>query len=341
MGSLVRLLKIFDKGSVIFKVTEVVEFLMLRFPMLTSFFLCLFKPYRLLYRIKKRRLFYRKPRQSSKGSNRPHILNARDGIDTAEAVDTLLEHGVLVLENYFDRDQVLAFKEKYRKFISIPKSDFASADGDVLPLSQDLIGMWKDETLVDIVQQVINHEVFGRDYPRFTMVHPGSNPDGTVQCKNTASEFHVDHVSIVAAAVFFSDVTLETSRMQVLSGTHRFLIYPLKFSKKVQQVFLEKFELLDCVGGIGSVQIHVGDVLHRIMPVAESDRLWVQYPFSDGHNILFDPWSMMSSLPPQTDQQSFGQLTKDRFFDGLYPKMPFKGYSLRNGKIYPVEGNNI
>lgn len=323
-------------------ITRIVEIFLSRFPITTSFFLCLLKPYRLLYRIKKGRLFYKVPAQGfSQHTRESHILQASEGFDTDEATNVLLKHGVVVLNNYFNKDQIVSFREKYKKFIGYPPSDLASKNGDILPLSPELISMWRDEKIIEVIENVINHEVYGRDYPRFTMVHPRKNIDGSIQIKNTASEIHVDHVSIVSAAVYFTNVTSETSRMQVLSGTHRFLIYPLRFSKKVQQAFLDKFELLDCVGGIGTVQIHLGDVLHRFMPVAESSRLWVQLPFSDGHNILFDPWSMAMSIPRGNEGMSFVEVTEDRFFDGLYPRMPLKGYKLRDGKIHPVKGNNI
>lgn len=324
------------------RIKQLVEILMVRFPMIISAILCILKPHRLVYRLKKGRLFYRVSRsRSSNKKGDSHIIDASSGVDIDEAVNILLKHGTLVLQDYFDKDAILLFKQEFEKFISYPSSDIASSTGDTLPLTQELVSMWRDKKIVKIIEGAIRREVYGRDYPRFTMVYPRYNLDGTVQYKKTASEFHVDHVSLISAGVYFSDVTSKTSRMQVLSGSHRYLIYPLRFSEKVQNAFLNRFELLDCIGGIGSVQIHLGDVLHRFMPVGDSSRLWVKFDFSDGINILFDPWLMASSLPPGLDKSSFIESTKDRFFDGLYPKMPYKGYKLQGRKIYPSNDNNI
>ena len=102
-------------------ITRLVEIFLSLSPITTSFVLCILKPYRLLYRLKKGRLFYKAPAlRFSKNAHRSHILQASEGFDTAEATNVLLEHGVVVLDNYFDKDQIVAFKEKYKKFIDPP-----------------------------------------------------------------------------------------------------------------------------------------------------------------------------------------------------------------------------
>ena len=195
--------------------------------------------------------------------------------------------------------------------------------------------------IIEVIENVINHEVYGRDYPRFTMVHPRKNVDGSIQTKNTASEIHIDHVSIVSAAVYFSDVTCETSRMQVLSGTHRFLIYPLQFSKRCSRHFSIDSNCLIAL----AVLVPCKSIWVMFCIGLCQSRSRVDYGFSYRFQMdtifLFDPWSMSVSIPRGDEGVSFAETTGDRFFDGLYPKMPLKGYKLRDRRIHPVKGNNI
>ena len=141
--------------------------------------------------------------------------------------------------------------------------------------------------------------------------------------------------------MFLSQVTEQSSRMQVLLGSHRWPVPAWSLGTKAQQALSKKFETLDCVGDIGTLQIHLGDVFHRFFAVADTTRLWVQFAYSDGYNILFDPWTASESLREVSDIDTYNKLTNDELFLGLYPKGPNKGYEIIGTNIYPIKKNFI
>ena len=128
--------------------------------------------------------------------------------------------------------------------------------------------------------------------------------------------------------------------MQVLSETSFFDI-PSSILEKVQRHFSARFELLDCVGGIGTCK----SIWVMFCIGLCQSRSRVDYGFSYRFQMDTIFYLILGrcqvSIPRGDEGVSFAETTGDRFFDGLYPKMPLKGYKLRDRRIHPVKGNNI
>jgi len=324
------------------KIRKIVEMAINTAPIFTLSILSILFPSRLIHRFVNNRLIYKKCKIDSEDyAFKSHIIDAKNGFDEDKAVDVLLKHGALVLNDYFDREKIISFQKAHEKYIVEPNHGEASANGRVLPFTKEFCDFWKDEKLIRIMEKAFNAKIFARNFPRFTAVHPRINVDGTIQSNKTARNLHVDHTSLIQFAIYFTEVTEETSRMQILSGSHRHFIYPFTLTSKNEQALIRKFDMLDCVGGIGSVQIHFGDTLHRFKPVGDSRRLWLQVSTSDGNNILFNPWEASKTLSEVVDKAYFIEATKDDFFSGLYPKQPNKGYKIKNGHIQPMKKEYI
>ena len=242
-----------------------------------------------------------------------------------------------MLQNFYDKNEIQDFVKKRAECISYPDKNTNAAIGNALSMNEELCKYWNDKRLINVYQKVLKQKVYARSYPKFTFVQPRSQLDGSVQNIGTASQFHLDHTSLINAAMFLSQVTEQSSRMQVLLGSHRWPVPAWSLGTKAQQALSKKFEILDCVGDIGTIQIHLGDVFHRFFAVADTSRLWLQFAYCDGYNILFNPWTASESLREISDIDIYNKLTNDEIFLGLYPKSTNKGYRMIGANIYPIK----
>lgn len=294
------------------------------------------KPSRFLYKMKQRRLVYSAPEKKLEV-----VYDAKGSMDFDRISESLLKYGAVVLQNFYDKSEIQDFIKKRGEFICYPDKNTNSAHGAALRINDELCKYWNDKRLISIYQKVLNQKVYARNYPRIQFVQPRSQSNGSVQNIGTASQFHLDHASLIQGSIFLSPVTEKSSRMQVLLGSHRWPAPAWNLGEKAQKALSEKFEMLDCIGDIGTVQIHLGDVFHRFFAVADTTRLWLQFEYSDGYNILFNPWTASESLREVSNVDTYNKITSDELFLGLYPKAPRKGYEIIETNIYPIKKEYI
>ena len=89
---------------------------------------------------------------------------------------------------------------------------------------------------------------------------------------------------------------------------------------------------IDCVGKQGSVLIHCGNVVHRMKPIVNSDRLLLTFVFSPGSNIALNIEHISSSLSFNFDLSKI-DVKKRKILSGLFPNTVRQGYNIKKDSL--------
>lgn len=245
----------------------------------------------------------------------------------------LRTHGAVVIEDYFDAQTIDKFSELYKNAISKIKSQ-ESRFGEPLTLSKELLDIWLDPNIYQLISRYFGTKAYCRSYPMLQYVDNNSTQKFSASKKGIAYPWHIDHCTIMAQMIYLSEIRPEGTCMEIVSGSHNFpnIASGLYSSEYIENCGLEVKKL---TGSIGSIQIHDPNLVHRAYPVSGSDRFWLFSDFSWGENILLNLPNLVGmlsnsevvidSLPPyQQDALS-----------GIFPKTPLKGYQIENGYLTP------
>ena len=263
----------------------------------------------------------------------------------SRVTDVLNRNGAVVIEGYYNDDQLLALEEKYSNLFSLKDVRMANKsayNSECLPLSNRLLTFWYDDLIIDILKTYIGRMPVARGYPLFTYVNPkeGNSPGSIEKNSNFVDVWHLDHSTLIQPAIYLTDVKPEGSHMEVLAGTHRYPNVASAGFMSNEYVLGKQLKILPCYGSRGSVQIHCGNVYHRFMGTAKSERLWLKFEMSSGNNILFDRRAVAKTLTDDFDFENLPQSIKGSLA-GLYPDNPEKGYQLVGKYITPSKFKGI
>jgi len=276
----------------------------------------------------------------------PQEVNPEDLINLT--ADTLRKHGAAVVDGFFSEKYLDEFREKHSIFFPTPSD--ASNEFLINPekwigkkMSLDIQDLWMNDFIVKVIQNYIGRLPYARNYPLVTEVRPRLKTSSLERSENAAKgsqpefgegagalSWHVDHSSLIQAAVYFDDVVLDGSHMQIVSGTNKLPCISANHSDETVEKSRWASKILPCVGKKGSIQFHCGNVLHRLNANPLTSRCWLKLEYTSGPNILLSPTGIASLLDCSSNYED---LTPERrqILSGLLPVKLFKGYEPHRG----------
>ena len=293
-------------------------------------------PGRSIIRYKHKRFFF--PKNFSKIDNDIYIeaknKTKEEIIDNS--LKKLNKYGSIIIHNFFDEKTMKDFvNENENAFneIDTTPSNFTSRSKN-LHISQSLSGMWLNETLIKILEKYIKKKPTARNYPDIASVTPLHNYNPEIKT-DYAGVWHVDHATLIQAAVFFTDVTIKDTHMETIVGSHKYPNITVNGPISHEYVKSKNFKIGKCTGPRGSVQIHCGNIYHRVYPIKDSTRTWVKFHFCSGTNILFHK-KKMDQLISKDKNIDHLNVDQKKIISGLMPKnakdleYDYNGYEFKN-----------
>mgnify|MGYP001303657651 CR=1 FL=1 len=261
-------------------------------------------------------------------------------------LNNLLQDGGCVIPNYFNEKEITNLKTKYDEVIkNIKKTDNEDNDqhnADIMPLSYDLLNIWLDKGLMNLLKIYHGRNIYARNYPFVIYSKVSKNYFEIEKNKKNkirwAKNWHVDHSVLFNIHVVLDDIKSNCSRMQILKRSDKFNHYGSNFSEEI--VEKSKLEKIDCIGSAGTVYLHSGNVVHRFNPVPGTDRLVTHFEFSPGSNILMHTKGIVKSLNNDFDLDNIDKENMNIIYP-IYPKKLFKGYDVKGDSYNPTKFRGI
>ena len=304
------------------------------FSIIRKFFLNFIRPTRHLIRFKYGQLFQNKKKSISilkKKINEKHVKKNL----LISKLSNLINDGYVVIEDYFNNEDIDNFKKFYMKEINEIKnynSENISYNWKLLPLSKELNKLWLDDDLMHFISAFFQRQVYARNYPEmnYTFV-PNNNFD--LKKSKAASEWHVDHAVLFNLHILLEDVSSEETCMEVLPGTHKYFNYASYYSNTVINSLGKSFPK-KCFGKKGTLYMHTGNIIHRLNSVKGSNRLNLHFEFSPGHNIRLDVNKIKECLCNNFNLDVLSSFRRE-ILAGLFPLTLYKGYNYNKRKYLP------
>ena len=257
-----------------------------------------------------------------------------------QRLNFLNSNGYLIIQDYFSLEQINSILNDNSDIIN----ELKSGDKEIstyrrfrgVPLNQNLVNIWLDDHLINLMEGYMNSKIYSRMYPtlNFTQCTEESSSkkiyENPKKAPKTASYWHVDYTTTMSITVFLSDIGPSDTRMQIVPKTNLNLNTFYKISDET--VEKKKIKIVDCIGKKGSVMIHCGNVVHRMKGVKGSNRLGIHYMFSPGTNIALDVDFISSSLSKNYDLENLSH-NKREIVKGLFPKKVRQGYNIKGQNI--------
>lgn len=305
-------------------------------------------PGRILTRIRFKRFPIRNPAVSVPDDSivvKPFEVASDDLVDLT--VRMMRRHGAAVVDGFFSEDYLDTFRKERSNFFP-PSPAYGSTDevstvwkGEMMSL--DIQDLWMHEFIVKVIQGYIGRLPYARNYPLVQEMRPRRRTTSRTRINAAtgfADSWHVDHSCLIQAAVFFDDVVLDGSHMEVLSGTNRMPCSADTLSDEYVDKSRWASRIRPCIGRKGSIQFHCGSVYHRFNAMPLSSRCWLKFEFTSGPNILLSPHGIASLLKSSSNYED---LTPDRkeILRGLIPPQIRKGYEPCRGGFTPTRFKGI
>ena len=309
------------------------------------FFWNFISPGRMLTRIKYNRFLL--PRRIKKIDNNVSLdvknLSNKEIIEISAA--KLKKYGTVILNQYFSESVLSRFEEEYKS--NFEELNYQPADSysnsDKLPLSKNLADLWFDEIVINIIEKYIKRLPFARSYPMIqstTPKHTDLENDRVKSETKFPDRWHLDHSTLVQAAIYFTDVEEGDSHTQVLCGSHTYpnVTNPINLSNE----YIKKNNLTvkKCFGKRGSVQIHCGNVFHRFQAKQNTTRTWIKFEYSSGNNLDLDSQYIAKMLKNDFNLSSLDSKSRS-IVSCLFPIKLYKGYEINKKSFKPSKFRNI
>ena len=274
---------------------------------------------------------------------KPREVSPDDLVDLTSGM--IRRHGAAVVDGFFSEDYIDEFRKKHSNFFPPPPDGSSDVpelfEGGIMSL--DVQDLWMHEFILKVIQSYMGRLPYARNYPEVCETRPRRKTTSREQSKRhpgLAEDWHVDHACLFQAAVFFDDVVLDGSHMEVLSGTHRMPCSHLSLSHEYVEKSRWASRILPCIGRKGSIQFHCGNVYHHLNAKPLSSRCWLKFEFTSGPNILMSPYGITSLLEGSSNYED---LTPDRkqILSGLLPPKLSKGYQPHRGGFIPSRYKGI
>ena len=259
--------------------------------------------------------------------NEEKILKNKNGINT------LIEDGGVVINNYFNEKQIDDFVNSNKDIISkIKLTENINNDAkyffETIKLNKQLKNFWYDPGLIMLLESYFDKKVYARNYPaiKYTEVPKNFNTS------KLASDWHVDHSLIFNLFVLLEDVEETGTRMQIIKGSHK---YQNTGNFMYSENSLKNTEIINFFGKKGSIHIHLGNTIHKAHLSSGKNRLNLYFEYTLGPNILLNTNSIIKSIDKNFDIEDSKNLNSNEreFLRGIYPKVLNKGYEIKKDSL--------
>ena len=319
---------------------------------LPLFILNLFAPGRILNRIRYKNFPVRKSTMNVSYDTiviKPDKVNSKDLINLT--ADTLRKHGGAVVDGFFSEKYLDEFRKKHSSFFP-PQFDHSDDPHLINPekwigktMSLDIQDLWMNDFIIKVIQNYIGRLPYARNYPVVSEVRPQQKTSSLQRSKESiigpgAQSWHIDHSTLIQAAVYFDDVVLNGSHMEIVSGTHKLPCVSANHSDETVEKSHWASNIRPCIGKKGSIQFHCGNVLHRLNASPLTSRCWLKFEYTSGSNILLSSTGIASLLDCSSNYED---LTPERkqILSGLLPTSLFKGYEPYRGGFIPTRYKGV
>ena len=256
------------------------------------------------------------------------------------------DHGSATIKNFFSIKQINQFKSSYKNEIEKLKSRKVTQNSYIkdigITLKPELIPLWLDEKIIFILERYMRSKIYARTYVNMNysiginQVNSRMFFDGyKSKCSDT---WHVDHSTLISLHIFLDDVDEDGTCMKFIKGSHKFLNSNLELSD--ESVKDKKLEIGRCHGPSGTVNIHCGNVIHKVRPKENSNRLMLTCGFTSGSNIMLDTNKILKSLSGGFEIDQLNE-KKREIIRGIFPKKLTKGYDFLNNNLKPTSFKGI
>ena len=304
----------------------------------------LIRPGRSLTRIKYNRFLF--PKKIKKDDNNIYIdtksLSKNEIIEIA--AKKLKKYGTVVLNQYFNEETLSKFENEYKNYFNTfgyqPNSN---EDTGTIPLSKTLADLWFDETIICIIEKYIKRLPVARNYPSIKSATPEytETEDNYIRSKTPhANQWHIDHATLIQSAIYFTNVDEKSSHMQVILGSNTYPNVSNAGNLSDEYVIKNNLTIGKCVGKRGSVQIHCGNIYHRVSAVQNSTRTWLKFEFCSGNNVLLDPQQIGRMLKNDFNLSSLDDRSRT-IISSLFPLPLKKGYEVKKEVFEPTKFKGI
>ncbi|MAV05490.1 hypothetical protein CBE37_01520 [bacterium TMED277] len=302
----------------------------------------LIKPQRLIERIKYNRFLL--PRNIKKIDDNIYISKANSSDDefAENCAKKLKKYGTLIINEYFSNSTLLKFEEEYKSYFQSlnynPSNNYSKSE--YLPFSKILTNLWFDDAIIKTLEKYMKRMPCARNYAQLGSVTPALSYQDKKNKSNFADKWHIDHSTLIQVAIFFTDVTENSSHMQTLLGSNTYPSVSNPGNLSDEYVKKNNLKIGKCIGKRGTVQIHCGNTFHRFQAVENSTRTWIKFVFSSGNNIQLDPKNIALALKNDFDLNLLNKKSRE-IISGIFPYNLNKGYNLKNKKLEPTKFQGV
>ena len=209
-----------------------------------------------------------------------------------------------------------------------------------MPISEELIDLWIDPILVEIISSFYGRRALSRNYPSIIYTLSRKKTDSRAETEtNSANFWHVDHSVLFNLHILLEDLSAEDAHMEYIPGSHK--IFNSVNSPSDEVVKKIGKEPIKCFGKKGTIYMHEGNTLHKLKTEhGESDRLALHLEFTAGSNVLLDCNNISKCLSSGYDLKKLDKYKRD-VLRGIFPKSLEKGYEISDETISPTKFKGI
>ena len=258
----------------------------------------------------------------------------------------LNENGSVTINNFFSEELISNFKNDYKNEILYLKNKNSAKNeyfkNRSLTIKDSLIKLWLDKRVIELIEHYMGKKIYARNYPTLNYSvgkqETSSRLIHKIKNSNVTDVWHVDHSTLISFHIFLEDVERDGTCMEYVKGTNKFLNSNFSISDEIIQK--SNLSVAQCYGKKGSINIHCGNVVHRMRPKPNSNRLMLTFGFSAGSNLMLDVNNIARCLSSNFDIDSLNKKSRD-LLQGIFPKKMHKGYDFKKDKFNPTSFKGI
>lgn len=279
--------------------------------------------------------------------NKKKDKNFYSNIELKKKFNELNNNGSITINSFFSKELIDKFKKDYSNeinFLQSKNSDHNKYFKVIgLKIKKSLIELWLNKEIISLMTHYMGTNIFARNYPTLNYSVGKSETNSKIQHKNgintaVSDTWHVDHSTLISVHVFLDEVKKDGTCMEFLKGSNKFLNSFFSVSDEI--ISESNLEKKQCYGDAGSINIHCGNVVHRMRPKPNSNRLMLTFGFTTGSNIMLDVQNIAKCLNSDFSLENLNQSERD-VLKGIFPKKLSKGYDLQKRVLKPTTYTGI